>query len=482
MWIPITLAAAWLSVVLSSTPSGAGDQPQPTPAARRPPIVLVSLDTLRADHVGAYGYPRGTTPHLDRLAGDAVLFENAFTAGGGTLPAHLTLLTSLPPPVHGVTVQSGAVLPDRYETLAEILGKAGYRTAAFTGAGYVRRRWGFDQGFETFDDAGHGFEEILPKATAWLDRPSDRPPFLFLHTLDIHSGRNKRPYDAPARFRARFVSENHANTFTGCRDHRCASGLLAWLNQQARAGKVDLETYFAPGEIGYITDLYDAAIAHADARVGDLVGILKERGLYDDAIIVVLSDHGEEFLDHGLLLHEQTYDEIARIPILLKLPHGRRGGTRVSGLVALMDILPTLLAISDVPAPPGILGTSLLPLIHGRAPGRPHVYVWGIPEKLRTARWSLLRQKDGTIELYDLRRDPGERNDVARAEPEMARALSKRLAAIKRSMAAARRARHATRRPTKLDEEVVRELETLGYLQGERPSLTRPEDRAGATR
>ncbi len=437
--------------------------PAPSPSAKRPPIIVISLDTLRADHVGAYGYERDTTPHLDRFADDAVLFENAFTAGGGTLPAHMTLLTGLPPDLHGVTAQSGTVLEARRVTLAEALRKAGYRTAGFTGAGYVRARWGFNQGFDAFDDAGRGFEQILPKALAWLDAQDARPPFLFLHTLDIHSDWDQLPYDAPAPYRDRFVASSYSGSFTGCRKELCASKLLAGLNQESRKGDVDLKTYFTPEEIRYITDLYDGGVAYTDARFGQLIAALRERGLYDDAIIAIVSDHGEEFLDHGMMLHEQVYDEIVRVPVLVKLPTGQSGGSRVTGLVAMMDVMPTILEASNTPSPPGMVGESLIPLIDRRRAGRPLVHIYGIPEKLRTPKWSLIHPADGQNELYDLKRDPGETKNIAATRGEVVQTLTKRLESIKLAQSLAG-TKPSKKTAVELTPEVVEQLKALGYL------------------
>ena len=457
------LRAAWAVLFTAALGHAEGPAPTATPARELPPVVVISLDTLRADHVGAYGYDRDTTPNIDAFAKDAVLFESAFTPGGGTLPAHMTLLTGLAPEVHGVTAQSETRLDPGRETLAEILQKAGYRTAGFTGAGYVRARWGFDQGFDVFDDAGRGFEQILPKATAWLDSGKE-PPFLFLHTLDIHSDWDRLPYDAPLPYRDRFVSEDAPDSFDGCRDERCASKLLAWLNQQSRKGKIDLKEYFTPEEVRYLIDLYDGGVAYTDARFGELLDELKKRGLYDEAIIVVVSDHGEEFLEHGLLLHEQIYDEVVRVPIMIKLPGGRHGGRRVSALVGLADVMPTALDAAGLAATSAVRGGSLLPVIEGNAEGRAFVHVWGIPEKLRAADWSLVRHEDGTFELYHLRRDPGETKNVAESHPGMTQALSRQLDSIRASLATSRQASKA---PKKVDlpPEVVDQLKALGYLQ-----------------
>lgn len=440
----------------------ADDAPTTEPSPNRPPVIVVSLDTLRADHVGAYGYDRDTTPNLDSFAKDAVLFERAFTSGGGTLPAHMTLLTGLPPGVHGVTARSDAVLPKGRVTLAEALGDAGYRTAGFTGAGYVRRQWGFHQGFDRFDDEGRGFEQILPKALRWLDRPDPRPPFLFLHTLDIHSDWDQLPYDAPAPYRDRWVADDYSGSFDGCRDGLCASKLLAEMNQRARRGEIDLASYFTPEEVDYMRDLYDGGIAYTDARFGELMAALRERGLYDDALIVVVSDHGEEFLEHGLMLHEQIYDEIVRIPLLVKLPNDAHAGERVDALTAMMDVMPTVLEVVGTAKPAGVVGASLLPIVEGQSPGRSFVYLWGIPEKLRTREWSLLRGEGAAPELYDLLRDPGEKTNVAATRPAVVHALSRQLDAIKLSQTPPE---PKPKPKADLSPEVVDQLEALGYLR-----------------
>jgi hypothetical protein len=174
----------------------------------RTPIILISIDTLRADKLGSYGNSRDTSPTLDRLAGEGVLFESFFYSGGGTLPSHVSMFTSLNPGVHGIENEAGRALEGHRVTLAEQLHDAGYATAGFTDSGWMLGYLGLDQGFEIFDDSGGRLAHILPKALRFIDAKRAEPFFLFIHTYDVHSEWNALPYECPG---------DYAFTYTGGR-------------------------------------------------------------------------------------------------------------------------------------------------------------------------------------------------------------------------------------------------------------------------
>jgi arylsulfatase A-like enzyme len=190
-------------------------------------VILISIDTLRANHLHAYGYARETSPFIDRLAGESMLFEQVVDTGGGTLPVHASMFSSLPPTEHGVWAESGRSLDADRVTLAELLQAAGYETRAYTGGGFVRAVFGLAQGFSTFDDAGGNFAVELPKLDHWLrvERSKDKKFFLFLHTYDVHSAEKGLPYDPPAAFRDAFTGDRRG-AFDGCRWQLCASEML----------------------------------------------------------------------------------------------------------------------------------------------------------------------------------------------------------------------------------------------------------------
>jgi arylsulfatase A-like enzyme len=380
-------------------------------------VLLISIDTLRADHLHVYGYDRETSPNVDRFAREAVLFEQTINTGGGTLPVHASMFTSLPPTVHGVWATGDRALDSQRVTLADQLRAAGYRTAAFTGGGFVSATFGLAKGFDHFDDAGGGLPIELPKVYRWIDfHPRDKL-FLFLHTFDVHSGFDKLPYDHGDAWNRRFTA-GAKGRFDGCRAGKCASRLLASVNQ-------DLDHVFSPDEIEYMKGLYDGGIAFTDAELGRLFDQLKARGLWDKTLIVLTADHGEEFAEHGLFLHHQNHEEVARVPLLLRFPYGQFGGRRISGLVSTLEIMPTILDALGIGANPEVMGRSVLPLITGGrgGPGLPWVYMAGALEKLRTPAWALFASESGPLQLFDLRHDPGETTDVLAANPEIVASL-----------------------------------------------------------
>lgn len=444
-----------------------GDGPDTSPLEGFPDIVLISLDTLRADHLGAYGYSRPTSPHLDRFAAEeAILFEEVLNTGGGTLPVHASMFTSLPPGVHQVWSESGNVLAPARITLAEQLSEVGYATAGFTGGGYTMGKFGLSQGFDTYDDAGGDFLKIMPKARRWLAERDEQPFFLFLHTYDVHSDWKRLPYDAPEDFNERFT-QGYSGDFTGCMFGVCASELLATLNKRRTAGGPDLRELFSEEDLAYIEGLYDGGISYVDRELQRLLDYMKELGVYDRALIVVTSDHGEEFLEHSLFLHHQNFEEVARVPLLVKLPGGRGAGRRVSGQVTTLEVMPTILDLVGIEPNPEAQGRSLLPIVGGSFPARELVYIGGGLEKLRTDRWSVLFNQQGPVRLYDLRTDPGETRDLLPRHRELATSFHQQYREIQDHQRAARErleAGSADETEVGLTPEEVERLRSLGYL------------------
>ncbi len=386
-------------------------------------VLLISIDTLRADHLHAYGYGRDTSPNIDRFARQAVLFEQGINTGGGTLPVHASMFTSLPPLVHGVWADNEKALASERVTLAEQLRAAGYHTRGYTGGGFVQAKFGLGQGFDYFYDQGGDFKLELPLLNEWLVPHAGGKFFLFLHTYDVHSGFDKLPYDHGKPFNDRFTAGFHG-AFDGCRNGACASALLGAVNHRITRGQLTAGQVFSPAEIEYMKGLYDGGIAYVDAQLGFLFEELKSLGLWDRTLIVLTADHGEEFAEHGRFLHEENFDEIARVPLMIRFPHGVYGGRRISELVSTLEVMPTILDVLGIPPNPEIQGRSLMPLIAGGREGRPWVYMAGALEKLRTPAWSLfVDPASGPWWLYDLRHDPGETVNVIHAHPETAAAL-----------------------------------------------------------
>jgi arylsulfatase A-like enzyme/Flp pilus assembly protein TadD len=384
------------------------------------PLVLVSIDTLRADHLPAYGYAAGETPNLDRLRREAILFENAYSHAPLTLPAHVSLFTGVLPFVHGVRDNLGYRLdPKAHPTLATLLEAKGYATGAGVSAFVLRAGTGLGEGFDLYEDriaARNGVDALgrvqrpgkqtLALVEPWLEGAKNRPFFLFLHVYEPHA-----PYDPPEPFKSR-----HA---------------LA----------------------------YDGEIAAADAVVGELVDELRRLGVYDRSIVIVLSDHGEGLGEHGEDEHGiLLYRWALHVPLLVKLPGGTRGGTTVEEPTGLADVVPTVAALLDLPLPKGLAGRSVFAAAAG--PRRlyaetyyPRLHLgWSDLRSLVDARWQYIEGR--RRELYDLAADSRELQDVLAGNGNVAAARQNELAALP--------ARLET--PAETDDEEREKLAALGYL------------------
>jgi len=406
-----------------SRTDGDGDQPEAESGHADYNIVLVSIDTLRADHLSLYGYERETSPNLDSLAGDAVVFDSMLNSGGFTLPVHMSMMTSLPPLVHNVLPSNNRVLESERITLAEQLQEVGIRTAGFTDGGYVIDRYGFGQGFDVFDDAGGRLETILPKAMTWLDENREDQFFLFLHTYDVHFQFGQHAYDCPGDYPQRYTAD-YSGDFTGCIDGKCASELMVWLYEQLLHDPAfELEQYLDADDLAYVMARYDGCINYVDDMVARLVDRLRELGVYDRTMIIITSDHGEEFMDHGLLGHGNApYEVMVHVPLLIKFPESAYAGRRVGGLATTIDLMPTVLDVLEITPNDEVEGFSLLPLVAEDTPGRESAHL--IFNAMRTERWKYLEWGGETF-LFDLAQDPGEAVNLTAAHPGMARKLAK---------------------------------------------------------
>ena len=433
------LKALWYRLALVAS-IAAGCSPDPA----QPTVVLLSLDTLRADHLSCYGYDRATSPVIDTIADESIRFEDVVCQATATLPSHLSLLTSLNPPQFGITQPDGKNtsqekttlrLEDKVVTLAEVLRDHGYRTAAFTDGGFVGERYGFDQGFDHFEMNGYdhtnrysGLKRVNAKLSTYLDRLSesevaanDRPLFLFLHTYEVHA-----PYDAPSPFEAAFTDHEGQGTYD---DFVHAKGFAP------RPGSLKRNrARLTESDIDWVRGLYDNGIRAADSMVGELVELLRSHGLYESGHFILLSDHGEEFDDHGSFGHGPTvYQELVEVPLIWRLPGGRNGGTVRRGPFALLDVAPTLVDVLGIPPPSSFEGLSLRGLLEGGQSDewvdQRRIYsdianvLVGVAG-LRRGSWKVVHSPTRqAVELYDLERDPQERRSLEDAEPERAKRL-----------------------------------------------------------
>jgi arylsulfatase A-like enzyme len=436
-------------------------------------LLLISIDTLRADHLSLYGYSRPTSPNLEALAIDAVVFDQSVNNGGWTLPVHMSMMTSLTPPVHNV-LEVYDRLPQERITLAEVLKQAGYDSAAFADGGGMKGKHGFRQGFGRYNGRGGGLDVSLPKAFRWLDRHQGSRFFLFLHTYDVHSKTRKEPYTCPGTYSELYVARPPAG-FDGCHDQKCATDLLVWMNNQTWTNpEFDVEDVVSAESLDWMIALYDGCINFVDAQLQKVFDDLKQRGLYDQTMIIVTSDHGEEFLDHGFFHHHnQPYEEIVRTPLIIKFPYSEFAGRRVGALASTIDLMPTVLDVLNLPIPDQAMGTSLLPLLVDDQPVRSVVQIAGptgshVSSALRSEQWKFVKGTNRNL-LFDLTVDPEERRNLIDEEADVAQRME---AAIDRAHSTERhllqdfeKSLSAVPGGVELSEDELEELRALGYIQ-----------------
>lgn len=430
------------------------------PTAEPPNVLLVSIDTLRQDHVSGYGYPRETTPALDRLAARGVLFLDARSTSSWTLPAHASLMTGRYPFEIGVETSDDALGPD-VPLLAERFAEAGFTTAGLASHVFLNVSYGFARGFGLYDVVpDRRAAEVTDRALGWLAR-QERPFFLFLHYFDPHWH-----YDPPEGYAERFA-EGRINRTWG----RLAR-LLPFVGPDREIPREGLEQLRA---------LYDGEIRYTDDELGRLLQGLRTRGELGNTIVAVVSDHGEELEEHGFFGHGGTlYGEAVRIPLILHAPGRLPAGRRVTGQVSLKSLPEALLTLAGLEVPPEMRArTGLLAALDGRLPSSVFVstsrlgprrtgVIAGHLKLVTPGSFSVSyalegggAQRNQTVQvpggLFDLSRDPGEHKPLSGEDPAasgLRRLLERRLAA-----AIPAEAPEAVLSPE--DEEALR---ALGYL------------------
>ena len=427
---------------------GAGP-PDGTFEPRRPNVVLYVVDTVRADRLGAYGYEKPTSPRLDAFATGAVLFENAYAQSSWTRPAVASLFTGLLPPAHR-TVGRRSVLPEDADTLAEILAANGYEGMGLVRNPNVSRAFGFAQGFTRFRSEDRERDEtMLDRVRLWLDerQSADGPFFLFLHAIDPHG-----PYDPAPEFEEMFEAG-------GAPAHYRTVRYLLGLNR----GEVEPE----PGTAEALSRLYDAEVAQNDRAFGELMDELSVRGLDEDTAVIYVSDHGEEFAEHGRWEHGLSlYEEVLRVPLVMRLPGVP--ARRMEEPAQHVDVLPTLLGYLDIEAPPND-GRNLL-AARRRGDDPPDVYTHLDVDGHRAA--SVMRghyklvlpqsPSQGTEPmLFDLDADPGELENLASERPDIVERMLGLL--TERNLADEVESAEEIE-DDQLDEDVRRRLRALGYV------------------
>ena len=442
-------------------------------------VLVISLDTLRADHLPCYGYERDTAPTISALARESVVFEQAFSQSAQTLTSHKSLFASKYP-LTLVAQETNADLetlatletPLEFtvdcfgtmrETLVSALHEAGYTTAAFTDGGYVHEKVGFGEGYDLFNDDAGGFAQVLTRAGEWLNgHDLAEPTFLFVHGYDIHC-----PYWSREPFNTRYL-EGVSSELPF--EHTCGKGTF-------------MEVELSDEDVAAINAHYDGGIASVDDYLAKLFDHLRELGVYDEALIVILSDHGESLGEHGQVGHGGLYLEQLHVPLILKLPASWDvQPARLAEPVELVDVMPTILECCDVPVPEdGLDGRSLLSILFRggegrryvvaqttfqegrRPPGGPTVYQSSASKRslLEPGRWHLVHDpRGGAVELFELGMDPGGTEDLAPLGPDMLPDLLEVLEGYDRGDPGA-----GFRPPETLDlpEEVRERLRDIGY-------------------
>jgi arylsulfatase A-like enzyme len=431
----------------------------PAPKLRNALVILV--DTLRADKLEAYrADTRVKTPGLRTFLQGAAVMRNARTQENWTKPSVATLLSSLLPWQHQA-VTGDARLADSVELLPELLRERGYYTGAFIANGYVSDKFGFKQGWHTYrnyirEGRRTPAQYVAADVLQWLDeRDKDKPFFLYVHTIDPHV-----PYKPPASFLSMYDDQPYG----GPVDFRATNELL----EKIKIGSMKLNDR----DKVRLQALYDAEITYHDVHFAALMQALEQRGLARDTAVAIVSDHGEEFWDHGSVGHgHSVYDELLRVPMILRLPGLTEHKQRNTQAVGLVDVMPTLLEAMGQPIPEGLSGRSFLSELRGHGSSAPRASVAGFMGNWRTigvGRWKLTQRTHDKLWLYDVEADPGETRDLAAERPITLRYLRGMLGLSlegndDKKVAAAVAKTHKSER-VKIDKKTEAELRALGYV------------------
>jgi len=426
-------------------------------------VIFISIDTLRADHLGCYGYERNTSFNIDSFAQQNILFKNCFIHEPCTAPSHMSMFTGLYPVTHGVNRFS--VLDESITTLAEVLKSEGYRTLGFVRqCGQLCPEFGFARGFDVYIEKNHRdfIAELQNKLMAkYLKKNKDEKLFVFIHYYDVHSDFGRLPYDSPPPY-DRMYYPDYAGNFSGGNGEIFASEYLVHLNKNKVSLKDD--------DLRYITSMYDGSVTYTDKYLGELFEILKELELYDKSLIIVTSDHGEEFQEHGWMLHGNPYfyEELVHVPLIIKLPWATTGGKIIENLVESIDFMPTILGTLGIKNVPKMQGENFMRIIESPdAKWKYSVFGYSVAEGprafLRNRRWKLVADniyKENNFKVFDLSNDPAEEFDIMGnpqdVTDELKRELLGRYVKVER---------HGSLEKVQATPEQLEILKSLGYVE-----------------
>ncbi len=442
----------------------------------RPNVVLISIDMLRPDHLSSYGYSRPTSPAIDRLAAEGVLFENHISSSPWTLPAHAAMFTSVPDSVHQCT-DTNTALADGWTTLAERFASAGYQTAGFFAGPYLHPAFGLDQGFQHYENCTSyrekldgkpsdewAMDEGVMKAShhditnptvyaavgKWLgERPADQPFFLFIHLWDVHFD-----FIPPPPYDTRFDPDYKGDI----------TGENFFFDSR-------INPMMAARDLEHLIALYDGEIAWTDSFIEKLRADFEKAGLLDRSVLAVTSDHGTEFFEHGAKGHRQTlFDESIRVPLIVRYPAQLAGGRRIAQQTRSIDVGPTVLELAGLPGPANVMGESLVPLIQGRGDRhdtRAVSELFSVGRSIRSVRTPEWKWIDyiaaGKYAFYDLAHDPAERSPLSDRGTALGKASEEGYRDAYGAMKTFVDEHPTSAAESQVPDEVKRQLDALGY-------------------
>lgn len=448
------------------------------PAAPPPPIILIVIDALRADYLGTYGFDGPVSPDLDELAQESVVFERCSSQAPWTTASMASMMTSLYPEAHGVRLAPDdprdqrswrdrwtRAIPETTMTLAECLRDRGYRTAAFVANPFLVRGLGFEQGFDTFDESAAASRErdstaLLEAGLQWLRSMENagEPTFLYLHLMDVHG-----PYAAPD------------TDFEAVRDSPGLGQPMILPDWGSRRIQPYLRApQWAKGhnrnQLRTWRGRYAAGIHAADRRVGDFIRALRASGLWDEQLVVLTSDHGEELFDHGSWDHGfSLHEHQLHVPFMVRFPESRHAGTRIEDLIRLVDLMPTLIDLTRATGPSDMTGHDIQPLVESRDRQRKPCFAFATSDKghpgdtsIFDGRYKLISDMTNLrFKLYDIENDPGELNEISADNQEIVQSLVLRL---REEASKVEQGTSSTDTPGKIPPEQLERLRELGYF------------------
>lgn len=431
----------------------------------KPNILILVVDALRADHVSCLGYNRETTPNIDTLASEGILFTQAVSNSNGTLITIPSIFTFVFPSVHGIA-NDGDILSSKFVTLAEVLRNQGYSTLAYMPNPHLKKKFNFDQGFGIYDDQilnirtpglskSERFEtakRINNRVLKWLE-DNNRRFLIYIHYRDVHA-----PYVPPSPYDELYYDSDDPKNVRRITDEEYS---IMYPEMRHEDDYNDLNYYLSQ---------YDGEIRYVDDQIKHLLDAMKKLGVLDNTFLFLTADHGEHFLEHGNWTHGQTlYDEVIHIPLIIKFPENEMQGMRLDAPVHTFDISATILDLLELKPEINMQAKSLLPLVNREVDNVwEYTFVESVDDPvkkcLRNGKWKFIQTFGiSAEELYNLQEDPSESDNLILQEPELAQDLRKKLGALVKANEMLSKS-HLVKRE-KLDEKTIEQLKSLGYIK-----------------